>query len=84
VLDQVSAFAVSRKKPRLPLDGMKNATQPHDSHEAPDHLARERNVEGPDFPSLRFRDVEDARSEIDMLDPRALQASGRLPESSRN
>ena len=73
VLDQMSAFAVSGKKPLLPLHGMKNATQPQNSHEAPDHRARERDVEGPDFASLWFRDVEDARSEIDMFDPRALQ-----------
>ena len=73
MLDQVPAFAISREKPLPSLDGIENATQPQDSHEASNHHARERDVEGPDFASFRFRDVEDARSEIDMLDPRAFQ-----------
>jgi hypothetical protein len=84
VLYQVPAFAAGRKKPLLSLDGIENATQPHDSHEASDHWARERDVEGPDFASFRFgmRRIRDVKSICSIL--ACLRASGRLPESSRN
>ena len=51
MLDQMSAFAVSREKPLPLLGGMEYPTQPQNSHEASDHRTRERNVEGPDLAS---------------------------------
>src|SRR5712692_604440 len=67
------AGTISRKQPMSRLAGIERSPETHEAHQAANHRARKRNVEGLFLAAFWFGNVQDPSSEIDMLDPSALQ-----------